>query len=77
METGALTGERGQYRLIQPIGTIQIPPTVQVMLAARIDRLPERAARAELCATVRDGFADLSIPSEWPMLGVSSSHFTK
>jgi len=77
VETGALTGERGQYRLIQPIGTIQIPPTVQVMLAARIDRLPERAARAELCATVRDGFADLSIPSEWPMLGVSSSHFTK
>jgi len=40
----------------------------------------ERDARAELCATVRDGFASAfaSRPgSEWPMLGVSSSHFTK
>src|SRR6266542_1353623 len=40
VETKVLAGERGQYRLAQPIGSIQIPPTVQVMLAARIDRLP-------------------------------------
>ena len=40
METGALTGERGAYRLTQAIQAIEVPATVQVVLAARIDRLP-------------------------------------
>jgi class 3 adenylate cyclase/tetratricopeptide (TPR) repeat protein len=40
VETGALTGERGNYRLSRPIQAIEIPATVQVILAARIDRLP-------------------------------------
>jgi class 3 adenylate cyclase/tetratricopeptide (TPR) repeat protein len=40
VETGALTGERGAYRLIRPIQAIEVPATVQVILAARIDRLP-------------------------------------
>jgi tetratricopeptide (TPR) repeat protein len=40
VETRALAGERGQYRLTQPVQTIQVPATVQVMLASRIDRLP-------------------------------------
>ena len=39
VETKALVGERGRYRLAQPIHTVQVPPTVQAMLAARIDRL--------------------------------------
>ena len=39
VETKALAGERGQYRLTQPIQALQVPPTVQAMLAARIDRL--------------------------------------
>jgi predicted ATPase/class 3 adenylate cyclase len=39
-ETGALLGERGAYRLAQPLPTIQVPATVQAVLAARIDRLP-------------------------------------
>ena len=40
VETGVLAGERGAYRLGKdPIG-IQIPATVQAILAARIDRLP-------------------------------------
>ena len=39
VETKALAGERGQYRLTQPIQAIQVPATVQAMLAARIDRL--------------------------------------
>jgi adenylate cyclase len=41
-ETGDLAGERGAYRLVQPIGAIRVPATVQAVLAARIDRLPER-----------------------------------
>jgi tetratricopeptide (TPR) repeat protein len=39
VETKALVGERGRYRLTQPVQAIQVPATVQVMLAARIDRL--------------------------------------
>ena len=33
METNVLAGERGQYRLMQPTQAIQLPATVQVMLA--------------------------------------------
>ena len=40
VETGALVGERGSYRLGRPFDTIQVPATVQAILAARIDRLP-------------------------------------
>src|SRR5262245_2172543 len=40
VETGALSGERGAYRLARPVPTIQVPATVQAVLAARIDRLP-------------------------------------
>ena len=42
VETGALAGERGAYRLARPFETIQVPATVQAILAARIDRLPPR-----------------------------------
>ena len=40
VEAGALVGERGAYRLTRPIQAIEVPATVQVILAARIDRLP-------------------------------------
>ena len=40
VETSALAGERGAYRLARPLPTIQVPATVQAVLAARIDRLP-------------------------------------
>jgi predicted ATPase len=39
VETGALVGERGAYRLTRAIEAIEVPATVQVILAARIDRL--------------------------------------
>jgi class 3 adenylate cyclase/tetratricopeptide (TPR) repeat protein len=39
VETGALAGERGAYRLTRPVETLQVPATVQTILAARIDRL--------------------------------------
>ena len=39
VETGALSGERGAYRQARPLPTIQVPATVQAVLAARIDRL--------------------------------------
>ncbi len=39
VETKALIGERGTYRLAKDLPSIQVPPTVQAVLAARIDRL--------------------------------------
>ena len=39
VETGVLVGERGAYRLAKPLETIQVPATVQAVLAARFDRL--------------------------------------
>jgi class 3 adenylate cyclase/tetratricopeptide (TPR) repeat protein len=52
VETKALVGQRGAYRLTQPIGAIQIPSTVQAMLAARIDRLPQDEKRLLQVASV-------------------------
>ena len=40
VETGALVGERGAYRMTRPVEALQVPATVQTILAARIDRLP-------------------------------------
>jgi class 3 adenylate cyclase/tetratricopeptide (TPR) repeat protein len=40
-ETGTIEGARGSYRLSRPVESIGIPPTVQALLGARIDRLPE------------------------------------
>jgi len=40
VETGVLVGSPGAYRLAQALPTIQVPATVQAVLAARIDRLP-------------------------------------
>ena len=39
VETGALQGSHGGYRVTAPLTSIQVPATVQAILAARIDRL--------------------------------------
>src|SRR5499425_1582751 len=49
VETGALAGERGAHCPTRPIQAIEVPATVQVILAARIDRLP--AADKQLLQT--------------------------
>jgi class 3 adenylate cyclase/tetratricopeptide (TPR) repeat protein len=41
-ESGGLAGTRGAYRLAHAIEEIEIPASVQSVLAARIDRLPAR-----------------------------------
>jgi class 3 adenylate cyclase/tetratricopeptide (TPR) repeat protein len=40
VETHGLVGEPGAYRLAKALPSIQVPSTVQAVLAARIDRLP-------------------------------------
>jgi class 3 adenylate cyclase len=52
VETGALTPDGSTYRLAQPIQAIEVPATVQVILAARIDRLPADAKRLLQTAAV-------------------------
>jgi class 3 adenylate cyclase/tetratricopeptide (TPR) repeat protein len=52
VESGALTGSAGEYSLAAPLTGIQIPATVQAVLAARIDRLPADAKRVLQLASV-------------------------
>ncbi len=42
IESGKLEGQRGSYRLTAPVEKLEVPSSVQAILAARIDRLPER-----------------------------------
>jgi class 3 adenylate cyclase/tetratricopeptide (TPR) repeat protein len=52
VETGVLVGEPRAYRLAQALPTIQVPATVQTVLAARIDRLPPEHKRLLQTAAV-------------------------
>jgi tetratricopeptide (TPR) repeat protein len=52
VETGVLEGERGANQLGQALQTIQVPATVQAVLAARIDRLPPEEKRLLQTAAV-------------------------
>jgi class 3 adenylate cyclase/tetratricopeptide (TPR) repeat protein len=45
VETGVLVGERGTYHLAKAPQSLQVPDTVQAVLAARIDRLPAEEKR--------------------------------
>ena len=57
VETNALLGGPGSYRLAQPIETIHVPATVQAILAARIDRLsPEDKRLLETAAVIGKDF---------------------
>ena len=52
VETGVLVGERGAYRLEHALQSLQVPATVQAVLAARIDRLPPEDKRLLQTAAV-------------------------
>jgi class 3 adenylate cyclase/tetratricopeptide (TPR) repeat protein len=52
VETRALAGERGAYRLAKASQTLQIPATAQAILAARIDRLSPEDKRLLQAASV-------------------------
>ena len=62
VETGVLVGERGAYRLAKPLDTLQVPATVQALLAARIDRLPPEDKRLLQTAAV------IGTEVPWPLL---------
>ena len=52
VERGDFEGERGNYRLAGGIGAIPLPPTIDSLLAARIDHLDEPARRVLQYAAV-------------------------
>ena len=60
-ETGVLVGEPGAYRLAQALPMIQVPATVQAVLAARIDRLPPEDKRLLQTAAVIGNEVPLSL----------------
>src|SRR5215813_9674153 len=62
VEIGVLVGARGAYRLAQPIESLQVPATVQAILAARIDRLPPEDKRLLQTAAV------IGTEVPWPLL---------
>ena len=62
VETGVLVGDQGAYRLTQPLDTLQVPATVQALLAARIDRLPPEDKRLLQTAAV------IGTEVSWPLL---------
>ncbi|MBI4610845.1 MAG: AAA family ATPase [Candidatus Rokubacteria bacterium] len=52
VETQVLVGERGRYSIAKALQTIQVPATVQAVLAARTDRLPPEEKRLLQTASV-------------------------
>jgi len=52
VEVGALAGSDGAYRLVRPLDAVSVPPTVQAILAARIDRLGSEDKRLLQAAAV-------------------------
>ena len=53
VETGALAGDRGAYRLMTDVPAIRVPATVQSLLTGRIDRLrPRTSALLQAAAVV-------------------------
>ena len=52
VETGTLTGTRGEYRLVRAPESVRVPATVQAILAARIDRLEPADKRLLQAAAV-------------------------
>ena len=52
VESGVLAGEIGSHRLVRAVETIQVPVTVQAILATRIDRLRPELKRLLQAASV-------------------------
>jgi predicted ATPase len=52
VETGVLAGAPGTYRLATALPSVEVPATVQAVLASRIDRLPPEEKRLLQAAAV-------------------------
>ena len=76
IEAGNLEGSRGAYRLMTPIESLAIPPTVHSLLSARIDRLMERDKQVlQAASVIGNEFAEpiLETVAELPRLDLSEA----
>ncbi len=59
IESGHLEGTHGAYRLVTPIARLDVPPSVQALLSARIDRLAEHEKQVlQTAAVIGKEFAE-------------------
>ncbi len=68
-ESGRLLGSKGRYRLAAAVDSLGIPPSVRAVLAARIDRQPEREKSVLQTAAViglESGEATLAAVTQLP-----------
>jgi class 3 adenylate cyclase/tetratricopeptide (TPR) repeat protein len=72
IESGKLQGTAGDYRLSAPVETLDVPPSVHAVLAARIDRLAER--EKQLLQTAAVIGKDFSEPVLTRVLGDVAPH---
>jgi len=64
VEAGSLQGVRGAYRFVGKLEDLVVPATVQAVLAARIDRLPEEAKHVlQAASVVGKTFSDTELQS--------------
>jgi predicted ATPase/class 3 adenylate cyclase len=61
IEDGTVAGSPGNYRLTRRLHEIRVPPSVQAVLAARIDRLPAEQKRILEAASVIGRTFDLPV----------------
>jgi adenylate cyclase len=76
VESGHLEGSRGHYRLTTPIERIEVPGSVQSVLAARIDRLAEREKQVlQTAAVIGREFSEpvLEAVSDLPRIELSDA----
>jgi adenylate cyclase len=69
IESGSLEGSREAYRLVTPVEQLEVPGSVQSVLAARIDRLGEREKQAlQAASVIGREFSEpiLSAVLDWP-----------
>ena len=64
VEEDVLEGERGTYRLTVPVDRIRVPPSVQSVIAARIDRLPPEGKQLLQAASVVGKDFELTLLAE-------------
>ncbi len=76
IESGHLEGSRGAYHLVTPVERLEVPATVQAVLAARLDRLPERDKRLlQVASVIGKDFAEplLATVAELPAEDLKAS----
>ncbi len=73
VEAQALGGERGAYRLTKALPSLQVPATVEAVLAARMDRLPPEEKRLLQTAAVIG--TDVPLPLLQAIAGLSEEAF--